>query len=266
MPSLHILSTMKLRAYVLLMLIANLLLATWHSGWFDGLFGGEARSGREPTRVLQQVRPSSVGVSPMAPVPASSTPSGSQTPPESPAPAIGPPTPSSRNQPNDATASRTVATVGARCLEAGPFDALELVQVESHLGGTAATVLRRLEAASQPSFATVLGPFPTREALRTKVEELERLSIDYERAAAPAGPRQPPGLTVLVVGRSAVREGAEAMLRSLERRGVRAARIVDMPSGTRTRLRADDPSESVWQALRDSGSGVLGKPFAACTS
>jgi hypothetical protein len=270
MSSLHVLSKMKLRAYVLLMLIANLLLATLQSGWFEGLFGGEGRSGREPTRVLQQVRPSSVGVTPINRVPAPASPSGSQrplAPLAPPAPAIGPPTPpSSRSQLQDTTVARTAAAIGPRCLEAGPFDALELVQVESHLGSTAASALRRLEAPSQPSFATVLGPFTTREALRAKVDELERLSIDFERAAAPAGPRQPSGLTLLVVGRSAVREGAEAMLRSVERRGVRAARILEMPSGTRTKLRADDPNESVWQALRDIGSGVLGKPFAACAS
>lgn len=52
---------MKLRALLLGLLIANLLLAVWSQGWFGGS-GGDSQAGRDPGRLTQQVKPQTVRV------------------------------------------------------------------------------------------------------------------------------------------------------------------------------------------------------------
>jgi hypothetical protein len=56
--------SMKLRALVIALLLANLLVAGWYGGWFDFIVGIERRTGREPNRVLQQLKPQTIKVVP----------------------------------------------------------------------------------------------------------------------------------------------------------------------------------------------------------
>ena len=46
---------MILRAVVLALTLANLLVYGWTEGWFDGVFGLSSAGDREPARVLAQV-------------------------------------------------------------------------------------------------------------------------------------------------------------------------------------------------------------------
>ena len=61
-----------LRAALVAILAANLLFFGFTRGWFDGLFGLHARGDREPERIVNQVRPASIVLMPMASAPGAS--------------------------------------------------------------------------------------------------------------------------------------------------------------------------------------------------
>jgi hypothetical protein len=56
-----------LKAALAAILAANLLFFGYTRGWFDGVFGLNARGDREPERLASQVRPASIVLMPMAP-------------------------------------------------------------------------------------------------------------------------------------------------------------------------------------------------------
>jgi hypothetical protein len=58
-----------LKAALALLLAANLLFFGFTRGWFDGLFGLHARGDREPERIANQVRPTTITLMPMASAP-----------------------------------------------------------------------------------------------------------------------------------------------------------------------------------------------------
>ena len=58
-----------LRGLLLAVLAANLLFFGYTRGWFDGLFGLQSLGDREPERIANQVRPSSIVLMPMASAP-----------------------------------------------------------------------------------------------------------------------------------------------------------------------------------------------------
>ena len=61
-----------LRAALVAILAANLLFFGFTRGWFDGAFGLHARGDREPERIVNQVRPASIVLMPMASAPGAS--------------------------------------------------------------------------------------------------------------------------------------------------------------------------------------------------
>ena len=58
-----------LRAVLLVVVAANLLFFGFTRGWFDGLLGLQSRGDREPERIANQVRPTSIVLMPMASAP-----------------------------------------------------------------------------------------------------------------------------------------------------------------------------------------------------
>lgn len=257
---------MKLRLLVLALLIANVLALSWHLGWFDGLVGMEARTDREPQRVLQQVHPQSINVVPAtaaAPtlraspsVAAASTP---QAPPGTQPNASA--TPSS-----SPGASSLIGTVPS-CLEAGPFSASDIETAEKSLAGLPASTWQRLTVERAPAYGVVMGPFATPEALRTRAAELERLKQRYERISQPNadGTTSSRAPTVFLLQRVPSREAGNTVLASLAQRGVRTARVMQIsPATVVYNLRVENAAPSEMAALRLSGSGIEARPFAGC--
>lgn len=68
-----------LKAVLLAILAANLLFFGFTRGWFDGVFGLNARGDREPERIANQVRPASIVLMPMASAPSASGSSAAAT-------------------------------------------------------------------------------------------------------------------------------------------------------------------------------------------
>jgi hypothetical protein len=86
--------SMKLRALVIALLLANLLVAGWYGGWFDFIVGVERRTGREPDRMQQQVKPQTIKVVPPGRTAPDRRPH--DRPAGEPAPDVGPPRSDSR--------------------------------------------------------------------------------------------------------------------------------------------------------------------------
>jgi hypothetical protein len=293
---------MKLRLFVVAMLLANLLFATWHMGWLDALFGASVRTDRDPERVLQQVNPQAITVtkgtseaasprggtgssrsggstagntSNVGPINASSTSSTSSA---ASAPALSASSIGSTavaavaaaisaatgggNKPAPATAAATGA-----CLEAGPFTTAQIDTAESSMASLPAGAWKRVDVTIPATFGVLMGPFKTREALRDKVTELERAKLPFERVpmALEDGSPMPSAPTLLVLQQTDSRDSATTALATWTTRGVRTARVAQLnPGGARFRLRVESASEAQLTLLRASGSGVDGRPFAAC--
>ncbi len=275
---------MKLRLFVVAMLLGNLLFATWHMGWLDSVFGAAARTDRDPERVLQQVNPQAITITKGTSEPA--TPragpgSRSSTAPGSTASA---PAPSASSMGSAAVAAvaaaisaatgggskaapATSSTASGACLEAGPFTTAQIDAAESSMASLPAGAWKRVDVSVPPTFGVLMGPFKTREALRAKVTELERAKLPFERVPMPLedGSPMPSAPTLLVLQQTDSRDSATAALATWTTRGVRTARVATLdPGGARFRLRVESASEAQLTLLRASGSGVDGRPFAAC--
>lgn len=271
---------MKLRLFVIVLFLANLAVAAWYLGWIDSIVGPEMRTDREPSRVLQQVRPNTVSVvlsagarAPIAPVgpPANPPPASHNS--DGSAPSIGAPSPTSAASAPAAPASgATLVAVGGisvgRCLEAGPFETeAEVAAAEQALAALPASAWQRVGAPRPATFAIVFGPFASDEGLRTKTEELDRMKLAYERTPLRRadGSAVSSGPNVLVVHRAPTRAAADAALANLARRGVRTARVVPwLPAGTRYHVRVPAPSAQQIQWVRAAASG--GREFKPCAA
>ncbi len=265
---------MKLRLFVLLMVLANLAFGVWSLGWLDSLLGVTARTDREPNRVLQQVNPQAMTVLPPGAspkLPASRTPSPPSLSPSSKASAPAPASLAASvplAMPSDTVAasapSQGTVTI---CLEAADLSTAQLTVAEKALAALPASAWRRVALEQPASFGAVMGPFPTREALRTKVAELERLKLTFERAPQPNadGTVAAAAPTLLVLARTGTRDEATKSLAGLAQRGVRTARVVQLTAATTMhRLVVDGANEGQAQALKANGSGIDGEPFTAC--
>ena len=210
-----------LRLLVAALLVANLLFWAWHyppAAQALGLSGAEA--GREPERLQRQVNPQAIRL--LAPGASAPRAAASAAGGESPA-ASGP-------------AGTGPTRAAALCLEAGPLS-------DSAAGAAA----RELAQAGVPAGAWVdvrrelpgrwilyMGRFADREALQKKLDELQRLSL------APTEMKSPPDLAPgLALGEFGAQVDAQARLAQLQARGVRTARVLQLPSAAEHRLRVD---------------------------
>lgn len=186
-----------LRFLVLLLLAANVLFLAWTQGWLLPVFAPPTHGHREPERLATQVRPEAVAL--LAPQAASV-----------------------------ALAQAAAASEAAQrvCLLAGPFAEAEITAAEAAMSAVqlpAGSWAREPADPTTPRYMVYLGRFTDRELMRTRAEELRRLDLSPEEAT---GPTFAPGL---VLGRHVTRQAAEDTLTDAQARGVRGARIVDLP-------------------------------------
>lgn len=232
-----------LRGLVLLLLLANGLFYAWAQGWLSPWVPARAEQ-REPGRLQQQLRPE--GVTVLSPRDAGAV--------------------------LAAAAASAAASAGAavppddtlRCLEAGPFADAALPAVLSLLQqhGVPDGSVQHDVVGSASTWAVVMGRFPDREAQRAKLEELRRLGVRADELSSPAA--LVPGLRL---GHFSDRYGAETALASLSRRGVRTARVIELPAGTlRHWLRALQADAELQTRLRGLPGERLGAGFQACAA
>lgn len=224
-----------LRLLVAALLIANLLFWAWHQPAVTEVLGlaPPGHGEREPERLRKQVRPEAVRLLPpdLAATGASLN-----------------ATPASAGEPGGA-GPLAAATTGDNtlCLEAGPLN-----------DSAASAAARQLAQAGVPAGAWVdvrrelpgrwvvyMGRFTDRETLQRKLEEVQRMNLAASELRSPA--ELAPGLTLGEFGAEA---DAQARLDRLQARGVRTARVLQLPSpGAEHRLRAERVERSAAEKL-----------------
>lgn len=213
-----------LRFWVLFLLLANALFFAWTQGAVDHAIGFKSVGDREPERLDRQVNAGDLTVL------------------------------SSAGQ----AASSAAAAVAARpeCLEAGPFEPAQLPAVEQAASAAGPSLAWQRRQVEQPGrWAVVMGPYPNREAVEKKVEELKRTRVAFEEMT------EPPAFRLAIsLGRHESAQAANAALAALGNRGIKTARVAAIaPPSTQVFLRAETADPALLAQLR----ALKGEPWGS---
>jgi hypothetical protein len=216
---------MKLRALVLLLVLANLGFYVWTRGWLDAVVGVRVEGEREPERLARQFHPDSVRIL------------GAQE-----------------------GAAAMAAAPALSCLEAGPYTAAEADLAEALLQPALPAGSWTRGNVDQPGVWLVyLGRFATAEAMQRKAEELRQRQTPFEAVQSP--PELAPGLSL---GRFDNRAAADRALEQLAQGSVRAARVVTLAEpATLVALRVERADAALAARVAALGGNVKGKPLGA---
>jgi hypothetical protein len=226
-----------LRLLVAALLIANLLFWAWHQPAVSDALGWAppADAGREPQRLQRQVRPEAVRLLPASEAVGRVTPV---------APSVA--TPLLAALPDalpDAAVVRADMPAGPApsdsgvCLETGPMNDAAASAAERALAqaGVPASAWTDVRRELPGRWIVYMGRYAEREVLQRKLEEVQRLNISATELRSPGG--LAPGLAL---GEFGTQADAQARLERLQARGVRSARVLQLPSrGAEHRLRAE---------------------------
>ena len=151
------------------------------------------------------------------------------------------------------------------CLEAGPFNEAGARAAEALLSshGVPGGAVQRMLVSTSNTWGGVMGRFPDREAMKAKQDELKRLGVKSDELGSP--PSLAPGLRL---GNYSDKYGAEAALANLATKGVRTARVAQLPSGpTQQWLRAAKADTELQTRLKTLPTGeTLGSGFRTCVA
>lgn len=229
-----------LRGLALLLVLANLAFFAWTRGWLDPLIGS-AQSQSEPGRLAQQVRPETIVLlDPTAAATAAA-----------------------------AAKAASEAAAASRCIEAGPFVTSEAQAAETALAADpAASAIAprgtRVPVDPRSQWIVSLGNPASREVQAQKEAELKRLGVPFEELiVAPAA--SDVEQVRLVIGRFDSMADADLALAALTTRGVRSARVMELPPpADSVRLRFDGLAADEASVMLALAPTVVGKPFTEC--
>lgn len=244
-----------LRALVVALVAANLLLFGWTLGWVD------LSSEREPDRANRQYQPQAVellapsaasaAMAQPAAVPAAVTASA----------AVATSVADASPQP-PGTATPAVPAERPVCLEAGPFAQAEVAAAERGLREQQLASLAWIPVKSERggTFIVYQGKFADEAALARRRDELRKAQIPFDELRG--SPDLQPGLSF---GRYDSRPTAEQSLEELRQRGVRNARVVTItPAVTVTLLRVERADAQQAARLQQLNLPPTGAPFRPC--
>jgi hypothetical protein len=227
-----------LRGLALLLVLANLAFFAWTRGWLDPITGSP-QSQSEPGRLAQQVRPETIVL-------------------------LDPTAAAAAAQ----SASEPAVSV-MRCIEAGPFIPAEAALAEAALAADAAASAiaargTRVPLDPRSQWIVSLGNPASRDVQAQKEAELKRLGVPFEElivASAASDVEQ----VRLVLGRFDSMADADLALAALTTRGVRSARVIELPPPPdAVRLRFDGLASDEASVMLGLAPTVVGKPFAEC--
>jgi hypothetical protein len=275
-----------MRALFLALLLANLAFFAWSQGWLAAAGLGPATQ-REPQRLALQIHPGQVHVTPLpagsaaAPAPAAgpsaassaaaaaaSSASPSVAPPAASAPAASAASAAATSAPASAApaASPAPATVAAHtvCRQIGPFGAM---QTDALAQAQAALAKAGLHAQAHtypvpPQWMVLLGPFPSRDAMQTVLDSLQRNGQVKVFAPVSGRPRYEPGISLGVFSTEAA---AQEQLLIVGRQGVQGAKVVQRNAGMeRTVLRLPALTPAQLDALARISGQLGGQMVKTC--
>lgn len=224
-----------LRTVSLLLLLANAGFFAWTQGWLDPVLPPRTEA-REPERLAAQFKPELITV--LSPKAASA--------------ALA------------AVAAAASEPAAVACLEAGPFTDASVAVAEDWLAQHSVPdgSVAREAVATAFTWGVVMGRFPDRDALRVKADELKRLGVRFDELSSPAA--LAPGLRL---GNYSDKYGAEAALNNLAQKGVRTARVAQLPAGpVQQWLRAARADAELQTRLRSLPNDKLGAGFRPCVA
>jgi hypothetical protein len=223
-----------MRAFVALLLAANLLVWAASLGWFDEFLGTPTGSAREPQRMAAQVNPSSLVV--LSPQAASAA----------------------------VAAAQAAVRAAHSCLEAGPFTADSVAAAEGELAQAFAADIGigRIERQEPAVWIIYMGRYTEPGMLGKKQEELKRLRLVFEEVRN--APALQPGLSL---GRFERREAAQTALDQMTAQGLRTARVTALSEAKTTLwLRAAQADPELATRMKALKSVALGNGFQPCPS
>ncbi len=213
-----------LRVLVLLLLLANVLFFAWTQGVLDQVVGVRSVGDREPEREALQVRSGDLLVV--------------------------------------SAASAAVQQAPAQCLEAGPFSPAQIAAVEQAATTAQAGLTWSRRSVEQPAvWALVMGPYPNRETLDKKVEELKRTRATFEELTAPVNFK-----LALSLGQYGSQSAANTALAELSTRGIKTARVAQLaPAASQIYLRTETNDAAALSTLRNLKGEPWGAGWGSCS-
>jgi hypothetical protein len=213
-----------LRVLALLLLLANVVFFAWTQGALDHVIGVRSVGDREPEREALQVRPGDLQVVSAASVAAQQAP--------------------------------------VQCVEAGPFSPAQIAGVEqAATAAQAGLTWSRRSVELPPVWALVMGPYPNREAVDKKIEELKRTRVFFEELTAPANFK-----LALSLGQYGSQSAANTALAELSTRGIKTARVAQLaPASSQIYLRTETNDAAALSTLRNLKGELWGAGWGSCS-
>lgn len=218
-----------LRAWVVLLLLANGAYLAWSQGLLENLGLGPVRQG-EPQRLAGQIAAGSVQVI----------------------------APDEARRLENALAAQVARK---ECLAAGPFSVAEAEQLEQRLRVLLPPNAYAMASVAEPAHWLVyMGPYANAEAAAKKQAELKALGVKSEPVR---GAALQPGLSL---GGAETQDEAQARLNALAPRGVRTAKLVlERPATIVRNLKLPAADESQRRRVDEALAVLPGaKPARAC--
>lgn len=220
-----------LRLLVLLLVLLNAAYFAWSHGMLRA-YGWAPAEQTEPQRLAQQIRPEAIRI-----LSAEEARRALQVPPPPP-----PPKP-------------------PECLQAGLFDEAQTETLRKALEATLPATAWTLEPMIEPArWIVYMGKFPTAAALAKKKAELEKMKV---KLLPLENAELAPGLSL---GAYPTQAQAETELKTLQRRGVRTAKVVQERAERRqSLLRIPAADEALKAKLEELKSALGDKPLRSCS-
>lgn len=244
-----------LRLIVLLLLLLNIGYFAWSQGWLLPYGWGPAQQ-REPQRLAQQVRPEAIQIVPAHDgTVASPAATALSAPAPTPAPAL---VPAPATAP--ASAPKVVASApgAAVCLLSDPIDASRAQTLTAVLTAQLAPNTWTLDEHTTPArWIIYMGRFASAAEQAAKRAQLVELKVKFEAIDVPA---LSPGFSL---GSFTSRADTEAALQTLNKRGVRTAKMTQVQpaqSSVRLRLPAIDTTLPALQRIREAVPELVLQP------
>ncbi len=272
-----------LRSLVLILLLVNAGFFAWSHGWLNDVVGVKPDAQHEPQRLNREVQADKIVV--LAPASgqqarstASSAASAMAAASESAsaasaasgveatvvaasAPASMPTVVSAASSASSATVALAKKQPATLCVEAGPFMANEVGEVQASLRNALPAGSWQTDTVMVPGqWLIYMGPYPDADLFARKQTELRRIKgLAFEEVTSPANLAH--GLSL---GKFNQQTKAEAALNAVKTRGIRTARVVNVrPSMDVQVVRVAQASERMQVSLA-SLKLPHGKGFTAC--
>ncbi|MBU6437218.1 MAG: hypothetical protein KGQ77_06805 [Betaproteobacteria bacterium] len=238
-----------LRNLVLLVLLANGLLWAAHAGWLGG-----RDEGREPERMGAQINPEAIRLQPPGTAAAPASAASAASTPAQPASAAA----------AASTATATAAAPTLLCLQSAGNPATRAAALQDAAQTAAPNAQVSLQDEPAPArWRVAMGPYGNTDALNRKLDELRQLKLGGDVSRITDQAALQPGVSLGVFRE---RTRADARLGELQKKGVKNARVVQVPAtASLATLRVQGLDAALRPRLAAALQQASAQPLADCS-